>query len=148
MRRIGFLIASSRLDTATSFQSKMRFHSIKAIYHGEHREKPNQRETSGSANRCRCGYSFQSKMMFHSIKAITTENTKNSEKSQIEEVYCFLEIRCRYGYELPKQGCFGRAYRDIFTASRRSVYTYSEPQVKIKVRLCYSTNLKVKIKAK
>ena len=37
---------------------------------------------------------------------------------QIEEA---LNTECRYAGELPKQGCFGRAYRDIFTASHRRI---------------------------
>ncbi|WP_394390570.1 hypothetical protein [Shewanella woodyi] len=47
------------VDAAMTFQNKMSFHSIKAIYHGEHRErgeKPNRRDISRSTNRCRCVY--------------------------------------------------------------------------------------------
>ena len=37
-------------------------------------------------------------------------------------------MQCRYGCEHPKQGCFGRAYKDVLAASRRSICTLGEPQ--------------------
>ncbi|ACA89174.1 hypothetical protein [Shewanella woodyi] len=44
------------VNAAASFQNKMSFYSIKAIYHREQGEKPSRRDISGSTKRCRCGY--------------------------------------------------------------------------------------------
>ena len=55
------------------------------------------------------------------VRSVSTVSTMEGQSKR--EI-----LRCEHGYELPKHGCFGRAHREVFTASRRSVYMLGEPQ--------------------